>query len=425
MISNMWLDKNNGKITDGETLKADRDGLFARLRNGKISFIYRPYLKTGERIKMTIGAYPAMSLKDARTKVAELNEYVAEGFDPRLKVKAKQLRNMTAPTIDNLFNIWYERQVADKVVNAPKHLRTYELHVQKKFGQIPYEDLERSTLAQFLIAKAAVVPEVAKVLLGDLRRCFDYHLLSGTITRDNILSGIEAKSLGIVKGQRTRVLNDGDIRLLYRVMRHIGMNDKNVAIVELLLFYGCRGGELRNTKRDWLDFDAMTWTVPPEFHKTGAKTKMPIIRPILPEMRHLWDTLLGFSKIDYLCVAMENKSTQKTSQMSAGALENLPRQLQQRVRNKKFVDETGELIDWEHWSVHDLRRTARSYWSDLGDWAICEKMLGHRLPGEADVYDRNTYTNTMTTIYRKWWSIMKALETGDTNVVPLNRKRVV
>ncbi|QSX32502.1 integrase family protein [Shewanella avicenniae] len=423
MLNNMWLEKNNGKIYEKEISKADRDGLSARLRNGKISFIYRPRLKDGRQIRITLGTFPRMSLKEARERVLELAQYVADGYDPRVKVKAQQIQNLTAPTFDNLFKIWFERQC--KVVGREKHWRTYELHVQKEFGAIPYQELKRATMAQFLISKAAEVPDIAKRILGDLRMCFDYHLIAGTIEGDNILTGINARSLGIVKNQRTRVLNDADIRTLYRTMRFMDMNQKNAAILELLLFYGCRGGELRHTKRDWLDFEAMTWTVPPEFHKTGKKTKKPIIRPILPEMRHLWDALLEYSDCDWLCIAMDSKTAKSQRQMSGASLQDISRQVLIAASSKKFNDANGENPDWEPWSIHDLRRTARSYWSDLGEWAVCEKMLGHKLHGEADVYDRATYTDKMAVIYRQWWGIMKALEHGDENIVPLSRKRVV
>lgn len=280
-------------------------------------------------------------------------------------------------------------------------------------------------MASHLISLAAVKPEIAKRALGDLRQCIDYHKNAGTISAENILNGITGRSLGVVKGQRVRTLDDGDIRNLYKGLRSISMNDKNKAIIELMLFYGCRGGELRNTRREWIDFEAMTWTVPPEFHKTGRKTKMPLVRPILPEMRHLWDTLIEYSAgAKYLCFAMLSKTEKDTQkQMSAGALESLSLQLRKHIiTNIREENDETKFVEMEHFSNHDLRRTARSYWSSIGEWSICEKMLGHKLPGEADVYDRHHYTEQMTIVYRRWWGILKALENGSDKVVPLKQK---
>lgn len=45
-----------------------------------------------------------------------------------------------------------------------------------------------------------------------------------------------------------------------------------------------------------------------------------------------------------------------------------------------------------HWTIHDLRRTARSLLSRVGVRPdISERMLGHAIPGVEGVYDRHAY----------------------------------
>ncbi|MFU0198058.1 integrase, partial [Salmonella enterica] len=48
--------------------------------------------------------------------------------------------------------------------------------------------------------------------------------------------------------------------------------------------WACRVGELRQAEVSHFDFEEGVWTVPWENHKTGRKSKKPIIRPIIPEM---------------------------------------------------------------------------------------------------------------------------------------------
>ena len=57
-----------------------------------------------------------------------------------------------------------------------------------------------------------------------------------------------------------------------------------------------------------------------------------------------------------------------------------------------------------HFTVHDLRRTARTNWSELAEPHISEMMLGHKLPGVWGVYDKHKYLDEMRTAYSLWWA---------------------
>jgi hypothetical protein len=46
----------------------------------------------------------------------------------------------------------------------------------------------------------------------------------------------------------------------------------------------------------------------------------------------------------------------------------------------------------ERWTLHDLRRTARSLMSRAGVRPdVSERVIGHAIPGVAGVYDRHSY----------------------------------
>lgn len=52
-----------------------------------------------------------------------------------------------------------------------------------------------------------------------------------------------------------------------------------------------------------------------------------------------------------------------------------------------------------HWSLHDLRRTARTNFSDLTAPHIAEIMLGHKLPWVWQVYDKSDYLEEQRKAY--------------------------
>ena len=51
---------------------------------------------------------------------------------------------------------------------------------------------------------------------------------------------------------------------------------------------------------------------------------------------------------------------------------------------RKKIKINDENIAFDSFSAYTLRKTARTNFSNFGEWAVCEKMIGHKLPGESD-----------------------------------------
>ena len=65
----------------------------------------------------------------------------------------------------------------------------------------------------------------------------------------------------------------------------------------------------------------------------------------------------------------------------------------------------------EHWSLHDLRRTARTNFSSFSkNRDIHEIMLGHVLPNNQGVYDLHSYVAEQTEVYEKWIEKLERLK---------------
>ncbi|MEQ3695941.1 MAG: integrase family protein [Pseudomonadales bacterium] len=402
-LTDTWLRSQGKKVDNSEINKADRDGLYARVRDGRIDFYYRGSL-AGKRFKMMFGRYPEVSLKEARRRAGEVNEQVRLGIDPRRQAAADKLKSNRRLTFSEMYEIWHERYSSKYKVRHELHRRSYEIYLKDRFGAAYLDEITRLAWTQYLTELSQHMGEIPIRLLSDVRQVYEFAINNGYTDIVNPLVGVQRKTLGIIKRQRTRVFDDNDLRLFYRALNRKQVI-KNKIVMELVLFYGARSQELRNARRNWIDLDAMTFTVPWQFHKTGAKTKRSIVRPIIPEMKHLWEEALAFSPSDkFIFTSMKHKTTPTNEPMSESAFEALPFSAHDWMW-KNYPQE-----EWERWSNHDLRRTARTYWSQWGDWATCEKMLGHKLPGEADVYDRHDYVDQMIPIYRSWWYHLKASE---------------
>ena len=46
-------------------------------------------------------------------------------------------------------------------------------------------------------------------------------------------------------------------------------------------------------------------------------------------------------------------------------------------------------------------------------------MLGHKLPGDADVYDTHDYIDKMVPVYKHWWTELERIQYGEGKVISL------
>lgn len=79
------------KANDKDFVLSDSDGLQLRVRSkGSImwNFNYRDPI-TKNRINMGLGTYPELSLANARKKVVEARELLAQGIDPKVQRNAQ------------------------------------------------------------------------------------------------------------------------------------------------------------------------------------------------------------------------------------------------------------------------------------------------------------------------------------------------
>ncbi len=179
------------------------------------------------------------------------------------------------------------------------------------------------------------------------------------------------------------------------------MATKNKIYVKLCLIYGCRNGELRTAERTHLDFKKKVWTVPPENHKLGKTTAKPLLRPITPDTEKLFKEAMALEPESIYIFT--NSGTDKP--MGTSAPLALPYNIMQWLRRQ-------EGVEMAHWSIHDLRKTARTNFSTLTEPHIAEIMLGHRLPGSWQVYDHYDYLAEQGAALKAWTARLNKIVTS-------------
>src|SRR5262249_54116641 len=74
------------------------------------------------------------------------------------------------------------------------------------------------------------------------------------------------------------------------------------------------------------------------------------------------------------------------------------------------------------WTLHDLRRTARSLMSRAGiPSEHAERCLGHKILGVGGIYDRHRYIDEMRIAYEKLSALIETIINPKPNVVAMAR----
>jgi integrase len=400
VLSDAWLKAKNGKERDKVYEKADRDGLGARVTpKGKVIFQMR-YRCNGSANarRLDLGTYPAMSLKEARAEALRLRGKQEQGHDPKIVRLVERQAIASAASVEALFRHWYEKYC--KVAKVAHHevLRSFELHVFPKVGQLPAGQVTLHQWLDLIEEQAKQRPAIAERILVNAKQMLKFgvkrKLLPSSVLRD-----IYAKSdFQLEKHQDLRSLSDDEIAHVWRAVDRSRMAMKNKLFVKLCLFFACRNGELRRSRKSDFDLAKAVWTVPPEHHKMGRKTGKPLLRPIIPEVRPLIEQAIALSSSSSHVFTNDGSD----EPMGKGAPLQLPYNVMQWLRRY-------EKYEMQHWSIHDLRKTARTNFSTLTEPHIAEVMLGHKLPGTWQTYDHYTYLKEQATAYGGWWKRLMEL----------------
>ncbi|MEH6626975.1 MAG: site-specific integrase [Motiliproteus sp.] len=391
-LTDAWLKANKGKARDKVLEKADREGMGARVSaKGKITFQLR-YRYAGKPARLDLGSYPLISLKEARDEAERLRAEFEQGHDPRVVRLIEKKAVIEADTLSDLFYRWYNSYCIDNKKGHFDIKRSFELHVLPKLGSLQADKIS-------IDAWMLVLDELAKKRSGIASRVLtnSKQMLSWGARRKivpfNVLSDINARAdLGIKKKKGDRVLSDREVAYVWEALENSRMSRKNQIFVKLCLVFGCRNGELRSAYKTHFNMEKGIWTVPAELHKTGGESGKPIIRPIIDEIKPLIDEAFGLSAGKY---AFTNSGSSEP--MGTGAPLALPYNVMQWLkRNHEY--------HMEHWSIHDLRRTARTNFSKLTQPHVAEIMLGHTLPGEWQTYDHHDYIEEQAEAYKAWWA---------------------
>jgi integrase len=328
------------------------------------------YVSNGRQRRLTFGAYPTISLAAARRMALEAKGDVAEGLDPAAKPDTLQAIGEEYIRRENkLRSIGYQETALKRLVYPT-------------LGARPIGDIRRTEIVRLLDQiEDENGPVMADRTMAILRRIMNWHASRSDDFRSPIVRGMARAR----NQARDRTLTDDEIRVLWKASEN-GMFGR---YLRFLLLIGARRAEAAGMA--WAELDGTEWTLP----AARNKTKIDFVRPL--------------SKA--ALATLPERNGELVFDMSRGAIGHA----------KEEFDKTVPL---PHWTLHDLRRTARSLMSRAGvasDHA--ERCLGHVIGGVRGVYDRHEYYEEKKRAFEALASQVERIVNPQDNVVAMGRSR--
>lgn len=373
MLTDTKLRKMNGKPIEKRMEIADANGLSIRVTpTGVIAFQYR-YNFDGKPRRMTLGQYDSMSLKEARELVGEYKKLLANGKDP-ITFRSMELEaNIKAATVSDCIKAWLVSAGASKLVRRDEWERALNRHVVPYVGSMIVDEMAISHWQPvFKRMRDNGAETYAGELLSRMKTIFSYCIRTELIKR-NPVRDLRVIDVGKHPKKGHRNFNDKEIGAFWHAVDASTITYQSKLLLKLLLLTGCRGVELRLAKKADFDLEGRVWRVPDENSKTREPFERGLSAKAVELLKEAFDLYPNFQQVFPPAIKKEDRP------MAASVILNLAIQ----IREDMTID---------HWSIHDLRRTAKTKMAELGvPPHISEKVLGHKLGGVLAIYDQHSY----------------------------------
>jgi integrase len=228
----------------------------------------------------------------------------------------------------------------------------------------------------------------ADTILAIIRRVMNWHAVRDDDFRSPIVRGMRRYK----KPPRERVLNDDELRAVWRAAD--SMQGPFGHYIKFLLLTACRRDEAAHLT--WDEIVGDDWTLP----AARNKVKRDLTRP------------LSASALAVLDKVPRIAGSNSVFTSNGGRLGGITR------RKREFNQACGVT----GWTLHDLRRTARSLMGRSGvPSEHAERCLGHTIPGVEGVYNRYPYRDEMLLAYEKLATLIGQIVDPQQNVVAMAR----
>lgn len=371
---------------------SDGQGLYVEVfPTGGVVWRYR-YRLSGRQEKLTLGKYPALTLKNARLKRGEAAQLVAMGNSPAAGKQAAKANRAQAPTIRVFGERFFREVVAKdrKSITIPR--RYFDKAIVPELGGKRLADVSSEDVRRVIWRKKDEgFDAAAGNIRGLLKRMFDYAMTCGIASSNPVLS-MPMRHIYKAKS-RERALSADELRVFLKGVFESNMRRQFKVGIQLILLTMVRKSELLLARWENVDLKRAEWCIPAGDSKTGKPHVVFLSLQAVSLFSEL-QALAGDSKL-----VMPGRGSQTKPFAHNG--------MNTALRNAL----SG--VEIAHFTIHDLRRTASTHLHEQG-WPsdVVEKALNHTAGGVRGVYNRAEYSLQRKEMLQAWGDFIQDVMSG-------------
>jgi len=387
------------KAADKDLTLHDGDGLFLIVKtSGKKLWRFR-YQRptTKQRTMIGLGAFPALSLAEARSLRAQYLSLLARGIDPQTQAEqaAEQQQIAIESIFSNVASNWFAMKRNSVTPDYAKDIwRSLEKDIFPVIGEIPVQEIKARTLVEALEPiKARGALETVRRLVQRINEIMIYAVNTGLIDA-NPASGI-GMAFEKPKKQNMPTLRPEELPKLMRSLVMSNLSVPTRCLIEWQLLTLVRPSEASGARWIEVDLDAKLWTIPAERMKAKREHIVPLSSQAL-------DILYIMKPIsanrEYIFPSRNDPKQPMNSQTANAAL--------------KRIGYGGKLV------AHGLRSIASTAMNEAGfNPDAIETSLAHIDKNEIRrAYNRSIYLDQRVMLMNWWGNIVKSDINGRENI---------
>lgn len=238
------------------------------------------YRVLGKEKVMTLGAYPDVSLAQARDGVDKARKMLAAGSDPMAIRKADKVASRTSAenSFEAVARMWWEKwRPARSDQHAGQVMRRFQANVFPHIGARPVSEIQAPELVAMLKAiEARGVNDLAKRALQTSSQVFRYAIAHGLAKRN---PATDIKPSDVLASRQKKNLARIDSKELPDLLRHIeGYQGAAITrlAMKLMALTFVRTTELIDARWSEFDLEAARWDIPAERMKMKTQHIVPL-----------------------------------------------------------------------------------------------------------------------------------------------------
>jgi integrase len=349
----------------------------------------------GKQVWSFVGSADTLPIASARTKARSILERVRAGLPA---IEAPPPAPPAPDSFKHVAENWLKRHVAAEGLRSrAEWTRLLKEHVYPRWADRAFLGIGRGDVT-------ALLDEIEDDH-GARQADHTLSVVSGIMRWQ--AARVDSYVPPIVKGMRrwnpkqnarSRTLSDDEIRAVWRAAKD---SFAFGAFIQVALLTAQRRDKVASMRWDDIDADG-TWTIPSEEREKGNAGKVRLPRLALDIIR-AQPKMLGNPHV--------------FAGRGAGCINGFSRS---KVRFDKLLPS-----DMAGWTVHDLRRTARSLMSRAGvPSEHAERAMGHVIGGVRGIYDRYAYEQEKSDALKKLAALVDGIvNPRDNVVVTMNRRK--